>query len=429
MGNFKDEERLKALRERLYSRGKGPEKREPYVLKDEEKKNVSTSWQKPPDAVEDPEVVETPVATPAPGVAPAVTNAPTQPEIAPMAMKKRSRRYRLKILLAGLVFFVLAVGASSMFFLLGGNTISGENIAISLSGPFTVGGGEAIPLQIGVTNENTIPIESATLIVTYPPGTQSASEAGKEVFVERLPLDVVNPGETLNIPLRAIVFGEENEEKTISAEIEYRVQGSNSTFAKSAEPLRFKISSSPIVISVAALHKVSSGQETDIELTISSNAPNTLTDTLIKAEYPLGFDYTTSDPSPVSGQNVWLIESLEPEERKKITITGVIVGRETDEYAMHFSAGVPNEGDRLNLASVFSTVSTEFLIEQPFIDVGLELNGDDSGTVAANAGQLVSVTIVVGNTLDETIYDGRVELSLSGNALTDYEVRPGSGFL
>ena len=184
-------------------------------------------------------------------------------------------------------------------------------------------------MQIGITNGNAVPIESATLIVEYPSGTQSATEKGKELFSERLSLETIKQGETVNIPIKAIVFGEENEEKTINVSVEYRVQGSNATFFKEAEPLHFKISSSPVVVRADVLKKISSGQETDIKLTVVSNSRNALSQVLVKAEYPTGFDFTKSSPAPSHSQNVWLIENLEPEKEAEIIITGVVVGKET----------------------------------------------------------------------------------------------------
>lgn len=428
MADFRDEERLKALRERLYARGGKGEEREAYKLKDEPQE-VPTSWHKPPNSAgqqdirtQQSHVNETPMPQSAPNVA------FTPPDIDPMAQRKKKHHYRLYVLLAGIAFFLLAVGVSSLLFILGGNSISGENIAVSISGPFTVGGGEAIPLQIGITNQNTVAIESATLIVTYPQGTHSATEEGRELFVERLPIESIQPGEALNIPLRAIVFGEENEEKIINAEVEYRVTGSNSTFAKEAEPLRFKIGSSPVVLTVDTLHKVSSGQESEVTLKISSNSPSPLTNLIVRAEYPNGFDFTKSDPAPVSGQNVWHIDTLSPEGDTSITIKGIVVGKEDDVYAMHFSIGVPNNQDQLSLSSVFSSASTEFEIEQPFIDVELVVNNNRTGNVAVESGERVDVRINLTNTTNDTIFDGRVELTLSGNALSDYEVTTSSGF-
>lgn len=427
MGNFKDEERLKALRERLYARGKTVDPRPKPELTDTPKE-VPTTWQKPPRDIRRREQTLRKPESVLPQKQEEVNQEP-KPIVSDMAPKKTSRKYRLYVVAAGVLFFVIAVLVSSVFFVLGGNKISGNNIAVSLNnGPFTIGGGETLTLQAGVTNQNAVPIESATLIVTYPRGTQSADEEGKELFIERLPLETIEPGETLNIPLRAVVFGEENDEKTVTAELEYRVTGSNSTFSKVAEPYIFRISSSPVVMSVDSLYKVSSGQEIDIELTISSNAPNTLTDIIVTADYPIGFDYSSSDPEPISGQNVWHIDSLEPESEKKVTITGVVVGEDTDEYTMLFSVGVPSEGSRSTLASVFSTASADFQIEQPFIGVSLKVNNDTSETVAVEADDTVDIEISITNTLPYTIYDGKIELALSGNALSDYTVNANSGF-
>jgi hypothetical protein len=446
MGNFKDEDKINDLRQRLYSRGGAPQKKEDYSLKSEPRK-VPTSWQNPPRAIDvsnlEPvpkrvseasgnqvidQAVDSKVVNDGIDEAETFDQATDSDAEEIMPRKNTSRAYRKKIFLAGLGFFGLAIALSSLFFLLGSKSISGDNIAISINGPITIGGGEAIPLQIGVTNQNTVAIESATLIVTYPPDTQSAEEVGKGMTVERLPLDKINPGETLNIPMRAVVFGEENEEKTINAEIEYRVQGSNSTFAKQAEPHRFRIGSSPVVLSVDSIQKISSGQETTIKLKVTSNSTNALKDILVRADYPAGFDYTKADPSPVSNENIWKIDELNPGEETEITITGVVIGKETDEYAVHYSIGVSSDSNKLTLASVFTTATTNFVIEQPFIDVRLALNGDQSGSVAVETGKEIDLKILISNTLEDAIYDSKVVLNISGNAIADYQVDPGQGY-
>ena len=420
MYDKKKEERLDALKQRLYERGEGPKKREHFELTDEPQ-DVPKSW--------------------GPRVQGAATTAPEQntadvnlPSIAspafsePMSYKSKRNSYRFKLMLIGLVFFGASIAVSSFFIMFGGNSISGENIAISISGPFTIGGGEVIPLQVGITNQNSVPIESATLVVEYPLGTQAADGSGKEVFSERLPLNNIESGETVNIPLRAQVFGEENQELSVRASVEYRVRGSNATFFKEATPLRFKVSSSPLVVSIEALRNVSSGQETEVKLTITSNSPTTLNDILVKAEYPTGFDFTRSEPAAVSGSNVWSITKLEPEESETITITGVILGTESEEHTMNFSVGVPNERDRFNLASIFAVASTEFLIEQAFLDVGITVNGVRNSTASISAGSQSNVSVGVKNTLPDAIYDGVVKLTLSGNALSDTQVQVNNGY-
>ncbi|MFT5849777.1 MAG: hypothetical protein ACI9H6_000596 [Patiriisocius sp.] len=418
MSGIKDQDRIEALRKRLYERGKPMEQHQNHILTDK-KEEVKTQWAAPPEPII-PEVVPEPEA-----VEGHIIHTPTELDMSP---KKKKKGYRLKLLLAGIIFFVLAVGGSSAFLMFGNNSISGENIAISVSGPFTIGGGETLPLQVGITNSNVVAIESATLIVEYPLGTHSALDVQKELFAERLALDTVAAGETINIPLRAVVFGEENDDQTVNVSIEYRVQGSNALFFKEADPLRYKISSSPIIVKTASLKKVSSGQETDIELTITSNSQSTLSEVLVKAEYPNGFDFTSSNPSPVSAQNVWIIADLEPEEEQTITITGIVVGRESDEYAINFTVGVPSERDPQSLASVFATTQTEFEIEQPFLDIELEIAGVTNGSVVVEPDQQVGASIEITNTLDDTLYDIIVEVELDGNALSDLDVGPPNGF-
>lgn len=429
MSGIKDQDRIESLRKRLYERGRSAESTPKHTLSDTPTK-VSRTWANAPTSKK-VDTVRTATPVPEPAVAPTqpADNIFTTPKPdTSMAPKKKKRGYRLKLLLAGVIFFVSAVTISSLILIMGKPTISGENITVSVTAPFTIGGGEVLPVQVGVTNDNTVPIESATLIVEYPLGTKSANDERNELFVERLTLDTVASGQTVNVPLRAVVFGEENDEKDIKVSIEYRVSGSNATFFKEATPLRFKISSSPIIVSADALKKVSSGQETEIELTITSNAQTTLSEVLIKAEYPLGFDFTSSTPEPDGARNVWVISDLDPEESTTITITGIVVGKETDEYAINFTVGVPNERDSFAMASVFATAQTQFEIEQPFLDIDLEVAGVINSEVVIEPGQQTGGAIEIMNTLDDTLYDIEVEVQLGGNALSDLDVGPPNGF-
>jgi len=344
-----------------------------------------------------------------------------------MPTKKKSR-YRIKIIIAGMLFFVAALMVSSFIMLFGNNTISGENISLAVTGPFTIGGGEVLPLQVAISNDNSVPIQSATLIVEYPAGTLANGEENRQLFNERLPLDVIAAGESVNVPLRAVVFGEENQEKTVNVSIEYRVEGSNARFFKEAEPLRFKISSSPVSIRADALQQISSGQSTDVTVTITSNAPTTLSDVLVQAEYPIGFDFESSQPRPFSGENTWLIEDLEPETSQTVVISGVVIGKETDEYAINFTVGVPGERERDRMASMFGAAQTEFEIEQPFLNVSLAMGNVVNDTKVVEPGQKAYSSVEITNTLDDTIYDIVVTAALGGNAIADLEVGPPNGF-
>lgn len=346
-----------------------------------------------------------------------------------MPAKKNRRTYiRTRLFGAAALFFAIAAVLSGVFYFFGQNTISGNNISIDIEGPFVLGGGEEIDLQIAVSNQNAVSIEAATLIIEYPEGTQSATEPGKDLFRERKSLEAINPGEVLNLPVKAVVFGEENEEKTISVSVEYRVRGSNATFFKEAEPLRFKISSSPVTISVNTFDQISSGQEVELTVTVASNSPTPLNDILVEAEYPFGFDFTESSIAPVSGQNVWSIDTLEPEGEQEFTVKGILVGDEAGERVFDFRVGVSNERDAFSLASVFSVARAELFIEEAFLGLDVRINSSGQETVAVEREEGVRGTVSLTNSLSSTIYDAEITVRMSGNALDEERVRPQRGF-
>lgn len=408
MSDIEKRTKIDEIRSRLYDRGTAPPTRTETHLIDEPE-TVPDDWQEPPH--------------PAP-------TAPTPDERSPISARgvsARRRTFRRTILFSGLAFFIGALAISSVVMFFGNNSISADNISVSVNGPFTIGGGETLTMQVGVTNANAVPISAATLIVDYPEGTRNPDDNGN-LFIERVPLEVIRAGETINVPVRAVVYGEENTDQEIAVAIEYRVEGSNATFFREAEPFRYKISSAPVVVQAQNNVRVSAGQETDIVLTVSSNSQSTISDIIVQADYPVDFDYTVSEPEPVRGQNTWRVDTLAPGEEATITVRGVFTGREEDELAINFSAGAADANDQTAIASVFSTVTSEFVIEQPFVDLDLELDGQLTNQLVVDSGDSVTGRLTVTNSLSDIIYDTEVQLELGGNALSDPAVSETNGF-
>lgn len=413
MSDKRSTEQMDSLRDRLYSRGESPR---PY-----ERTSIKTS----------------PISEVRPKSAPALveTEPPLPPESTPdIPMEageapRRGRRYRKILIATGVVFFTLSVLVSSVYMVLGKNTVSGSNIALNVSGPFTLGGGDTLDLQVGITNQNSVAIESATLIVSYPAGTRAADDSGKELFTERIPLDSsIAPGETRNVALKARIFGEENQEAEVKVSVEYRVSGSSATLVKEALPHRFKISHAPVTLKVEAEETISSGQETTVKVTITSNSSTPINGLMVKAEYPSGFDFSRSEPAPVSGRNVWRVDELKPEASATINVTGVIVGTKADKYVLKFSVGAAGDRNPNDIASLLAVGDTEFTLEDPFLDLQVSINNSEDAVVSIAPDSQATVFIDVENTLDSIIYDGVVEVKLSGNALSNTDVLTNTGY-
>ena len=94
-----------------------------------------------------------------------------------------------------------------------------------------------------------------------------------------------------------------------------------------AEKLDFKektfdilISSSPITLSVTSFKEVNSGQEFELAVTMNSNSKDVIKNLLLKANYPFGFNFVSSDIKPISDTTVWKIGDIPPGGKKIVKI-------------------------------------------------------------------------------------------------------------
>jgi hypothetical protein len=336
--------------------------------------------------------------------------------------------YRSLILLGSLFIFVLAAALSSAYLYFGGNQISSDNIDLAIAGPNSIGGGEKMSLQLSLTNQNPVGLESVTLIIKYPSGARTAEEPVENLFEQRIWLDTIAAGEAKNIPIQFAMYGEEGDEKEIQATLEYRLSDSNGTFYKDAEPLKFRVVTSPIVLQLKSVNKVASGQEVEVKIDVKSNSPTQFKNLLVSASYPTGFNYKSSDPEPAFGQNVWRIDELNPGETKTISLKGKISGLSEESIRLNVSAGPADPSNQFVVSTNIAESYTEFLIERPFLDVGIMVNGERQEEIVLSANQSANIGVEITNTLEESVYDMVVEAIPSGNAFKDDLITTQRGF-
>src|SRR3989344_1244135 len=97
-------------------------------------------------------------------------------------------------LIFSLVFFLAAAVFAFFQFYRGSNIVSSENVSIGIAGPTSVPAGEKLPLEVVVTNNNSAPLTSVDLRVTYPAGTRDPADLSKELLRDRELLGEIEPG-------------------------------------------------------------------------------------------------------------------------------------------------------------------------------------------------------------------------------------------
>ncbi len=347
----------------------------------------------------------------------------------PTPSKKKRKRFNFSELLfvGSVVFFLIAGVFASFLFFSGNNTVSTRNVTIALDGPTSIRAGETIPLQIIITNKNSVPMELVDLVVEFPEGTRSETDISIRLPRIRESLGTINPAESVNRTIRAVVFGQASTDVSIGVSVEYRVTSSNAIFVSESE-YTLPISQSPASITVESLQEIVSGQETAITVTVSSNIPDTLNDILLVAEYPPGFSFNSANPSPVTGSNTWRLGDIEQGGERTVTIQGTFSGEDNDERVVHFTAGSESEKTKDEISAPLATSDVAFKLAKPFISLVLSLDGEIATEKTVTRGEQIRGDIRWVNNLPTRAQDVEIEIKLDGVILDRNTVVAQTGF-
>lgn len=330
------------------------------------------------------------------------------------------------LILAGL-FFLASVGYAAYVFLGTSQDIAAEDININIVGPVSIGAGEILSLDLIIQNNNPVQVEAIDLIIEYPNGTKSSEDLVTDLrrTVERI--DPISPGGVSRETLTAALFGEEGDNKEIKVSVEYQALGSSAIYKKE-KVFSIILNAAPARVAVFGLDEVSSGQEIELEATITSNSNTELKNLMVVANYPFGFQFLESDLEPTYSDNVWVLESLGPNSSKTIKIKGTITGQNTEERIFRFSTGLVSEEDETQIGVVFNNFIHEMIIQRPFVGLNLLINGSSNPVVVARSGSEIVSELVFSNNTNDFVRNLDIRLSFNGDIFRESTVRSNDGF-
>ena len=328
-----------------------------------------------------------------------------------------------------LSFFILTLFYASYVFFAGGNTVSNENIDISILGNNFTAGGEELSLIIGITNKNDSPLDLADLVVEYPKGS-SSGEADQSSPTERLreSLGTIPAGTVRNENIKIVLFGEQGSILPIKISLEYRIEGSNAIFVKE-KPYEVTINSTPINLSLDAPLEISPNQEITLNVKMALNSTKPVSKILLKLDYPVGFQFKSSIPNPSLGNSVWNLGDLAPGTERTISIVGKMLDVfDGEEKTFHIKSGSQSSTDKSIIDVVFNSLSHTVKIKKPFIEAKLSVNGISGREYAVDTKTPIHGTIEWTNNLDTKVNDLEIRAKILGNAVNRKTIDAQEGF-
>ena len=331
-----------------------------------------------------------------------------------------------KLFVFSAIFFTLAFIYASYMFFAGSNTVSNSNIDISILGNSFTAGGEELPLQIGITNRNALPLQLVDLVVEYP--RSSSGDLTGETERIRQSLGTIPSGAVRNENIRVVLFGGQGSIRPIKVTLEYRVEGSNAIFVK--EKLHeVNINSTPMNLTIKAPTSASANQEIQLNIKSALNSTKPVSRVLMRVDYPPGFQFVSAVPEPSSGNNVWSMGDLPPGSEREVKITGKMIDVfDGEEKTFKVWSGSQAKGSKSIIDVVFNSLDHTIGINRPFVEAGFFVNGIQKREYAIDSRSVVGGEIRWVNNSDTEINDLEIRAKISGNAINRKSVKPDRGF-
>src|SRR3989344_2144918 len=331
-----------------------------------------------------------------------------------------------KFFIFSVFFFILTLGYAAYVFFAGGNTVSNDNIDISILGNNFTAGGEELPLIVGITNKNNSPLDLVDLVVEYPKGPSADLSSDTERL--RVSLGTIPAGAIRNENLKVVLFGEQGSIRPLKISIEYRVAGSNAIFVKD-KLFEVNINSAPINLSVDAPFEITPNQDVVLNIKETLNATKEEKKIILRVDYPVGFSFIKAVPAPSFSNNVWSLGDLAPGVEHSVVITGKMIDVfDGEEKTFNISTGSQSEKDKYVIGTVFNSIKNTIMIKRPFVEANLFVNGVSQREYAIDVRTPIIAEIRYVNNLNTKINDLRIEVKISGNAFDRKTIRAPRGF-
>lgn len=328
----------------------------------------------------------------------------------------KHKRIFTKILLASVIFFLIALGIGAYSFFAGGNSVSAGNIDIVVVGPTSVPGGQELPLQITVQNKNTAELNGVILNVTYPEGTKAPGDLKTALNRQSFNIGTIPARGQTSIAAKSVPFGEKDSIQKIKMNLEYRVAGGSALFSKEKN-YDIGISSSPVIITTEFPSEVNSNQDFPVTLRVTSNTGELLHNVLVNLQYPFGFTFTSSEPKPAVGTDTWSIGDLQTGESRTIKLRGTLQGQDGEQRTFKMSVGLADDKTPSIISNTLSILDNTVSIKKSSISLAVNVGGKSADEYVAVLGQKIPIIISWVNNLSSPLLNAQIQVKIEGDSL------------
>lgn len=307
-----------------------------------------------------------------------------------------------------LLALILLIGAISSFWL-SGPSFRERDVVFELEGPTQVGSGEEVTYKLKYSNETRSTLHNLNLAFFYPEGSavlvdgQLLEDHSEDFTIEELAV-----GEKGEKEFSAFLIGEKGSVRVAKANISFKAGTLSSTFEKDVS-LSTTIVSAPITLTLVAPPNAVSGAGIQYILDYRNTSNEDASDLILELDYPDGFIPRDFVPEPDLNKNTWNVKSLKKESGNRITVGGVLNGKEGENKVVSVKLKRKISGEYVD----YQKSSAVTVISNPVL--GLEIMVNNSSDYVATLGNRLNYTIKYTNNTNVNFFGMNLSVKLEGD--------------
>ena len=306
-----------------------------------------------------------------------------------------------------LLALLLAI-VSFLTFWFGSPSFSEAGVMLTIEGPTQVSVGDQVVYKVKYSNTTKLNLNSLSFKFTYPDDSVvlkdgTAIKNLSETFI----VDQLSPGQSAEKDFTAFLVGDRGNIKTAKADLSFGAGSLKTVFEKSTS-ISTTIVGLPVSLTLSAPPNSVPGQSVNYLLDYRNESSDDISGLRFEFNYPDGFSFQKSTPSPNQGNYVWVIPVLKKGNGGRISIMGPLNGKEGD--TKNISVALKRKiGDQyVN----YEKSDTSSIIASALL--GTQVLVNDSSDYSAFAGDDLNYTVKYSNNSNYNLIGVNLSVKLEG---------------
>ncbi len=331
----------------------------------------------------------------------------------------------LKISLGVLFLVVLAVGWFVYSAWWQKNAFHQDRVAISFEGPSAADSTKVVKYIIHYKNDNQVTLKNSEIALSYSENFQPTDNVNVKYISptsSRIFVGDIKPRSEGSVEVKGIFYAPKDAPVYLHGTINFTPSNGQTQLSMETQ-ISVNITTAPVLLDVSAPTQVMDGDKVEYVIDYKNLDVRILNNVQIRVEFPNGFQFSDSQPTPSQNGSYWTVGNLDSNQGGKIRISGIMHGTDNESKNILVSLGqLGNDGQ----LAVFNKREMSMRIIAPVLTVSQSLDNATSDIV--NAGDVLKYTVTYHNGSTNGLRDAVVTVELQGKILDFSKIAVENGF-